>query len=393
MIKVCRRRLAAACGAIILGSVFVITGAMTASAQPVTTTPTTTPAPAPTLAAQISPGTIPAGGTSRFTVTIGNAASSSAVTELAFTATLPSSVTVAQQPAASTTCTGGTVTAVAGSSGIALDDGSVAKSASCAVSVNVTAAAAGTFVIRTGALSSSAGAAAGASAGPTGASATLVVQARPVVPEQVAPQQVAPQQVVSRQVVPAQVQAAAAPTWSLSFDPALAVTGGTSTLAVTITPSEATTGLAFTIDDLKGLRVAATPNITTDGCGSPTWEPAADDTALTFSAGSTNASTPCIVGVNVTGPNGTYPITTSVLTFTTPGTGSPVAPVTGTLSIGVGTTTTRPITTVPTIPSTTPQPGLANTGTSRATVLTTIGLTLLGLGAILLIASRRVSRS
>ena len=191
------------------------------------------------------------------------------------------------------------------------------------------------------------------------------------------------------------MQGAAAPTWALAFDPALAATGGTSTLTVTITPSEATSGLAFTIDDLKGLRVAATPNVTTDGCGSPTWSPAADDTALTFSAGSTNASTPCIVGVNVTGPNGTYPITTSVLTFTTPGTGSPVAPVTGTLSIGAGTTTTLPISTVPTIPSTIPQPGqLARTGTSRATVLTTIGLTLLGLGAVLLVTSRRrLSRS
>jgi hypothetical protein len=391
MITVCRRRLAGACGAVVLGSVLVITGAMTASAQPVTTTP----APPPTLAAQISPGTIPAGGTARFTVTVGNTASSSAVTELAFTATLPSGVTVAQQPAASTTCTGGVVTAVAGSSGIALDDGSVPKSASCAVSVNVTAASAGTFVIRTGALSSSVGAVAGASASPAGgASATLVVQARPVVPEQVVAPQVVPQQAVAQPIFPAQVQGTAAPTWTLSFDPALAVTGGTSTLAVTITPSAATSGLAFTIDDLKGLRVAATPNVTTDGCGSPTWSPTADATALTFSGGSTNASTPCIVGVNVTGPNGTYPITTSVLTFTTPATGSPVAPVTGTLSIGAGTTTTRPITTVPTIPSTTPLPGqLARTGTSRAAVLTTIGLTLLGLGAVLLIASRRLSRS
>jgi len=61
-----------------------------------------------------------------------------------------------------------------------------------------------------------------------------------------------------------------------------------------------------------------------------------------------------------------------------------------TLTIGSGSTTTLPTATVPTIPTVTPTPGqLANTGTSRGTVLTAIGLTLLGLGTSMVIASRR----
>lgn len=385
-----RRRPAGAISAIVLGSAFLVAGTISVSAAQVSTTP----APTPTLSAQFAPSTITAGNVSRLTVTVDNSASTSAANALSFTATLSSGLTVAAQPAPSTTCTGSTVTAAPGSSSVSLSSGTVPASSSCAVSVSVAAPAAGSFVVQTSELRST-----------PSTPSTLPTPSTPSTPSNVTTPSsasatmatvstgtsagVSATLVVQAPIVAAQVQAPAAPTWTLIFDPAVAATGATSKLTVIITPSEATSGLQFTIADLKGLKVATTPDNTTIGCdvnGSPTWSPAADATTLTFSNGSTNETSPCVVAVNVTGPDGTYTVTTSELTFAAPP-GSPVAAVSGTLTMGTS-ATTLPITTVPTIATVTPAQ-LANTGTSRATVLTAGGLTFLAIGVSLVIASRR----
>jgi uncharacterized repeat protein (TIGR01451 family) len=64
---------------------------------------------------------------------------------------------VAPTPNASTDCTGGTITAVAGSGTISYTGGSVAAGATCTVSVDVTAPANGTYTNTSGVLTSSDG--------------------------------------------------------------------------------------------------------------------------------------------------------------------------------------------------------------------------------------------
>jgi uncharacterized repeat protein (TIGR01451 family) len=111
----------------------------------------------PALAKAFGPGTIIGGGISTLTFTIDNTAASVAATGIGFTDNLPAGMVVATPANASTTCTGGTLTAVSGSGVITYNSGTVAAGSSCTVSADVTAAAPGTYVNTTGSLSSSLG--------------------------------------------------------------------------------------------------------------------------------------------------------------------------------------------------------------------------------------------
>lgn len=91
------------------------------------------------------------------TFTIDNTGSSLSATGLDFTDNLPAGLTVATPPDAVTTCTGGTLGAVAGSGIVSYSGGSVVAGASCTISVDVVATAAGNFVNTTGDLTSSLG--------------------------------------------------------------------------------------------------------------------------------------------------------------------------------------------------------------------------------------------
>ena len=66
-----------------------------------------------------------------------------AATSLDFSNNLPAGVTVATPPTASTTCTGGTLTATNGANSLAYTGGTVSAGASCTVSVDVTASTTG----------------------------------------------------------------------------------------------------------------------------------------------------------------------------------------------------------------------------------------------------------
>lgn len=111
-----------------------------------------------------------------------------------------------------------------------------------------------------------------------------------------------------------------------AFSPNPIPVGGLSTLTFTITnPNAGTTltGVAFTDTFPAGMQVAATPNATTTGCGSPTYAPAAGNTSVTFSGGTIAASGTCTVTVDVTATTaGTKVNTTGNVTSTNGGTGN-----------------------------------------------------------------------
>ena len=103
-----------------------------------------------------------------------------AASALDFTDNLPASVVVATPASASTTCSGGTLTAAAGSGVITYTGGSVAAGASCTVVVDVTSVTPGAHVNTSGDLTSSSG-----NSGP--ATDTLNVQAPPTFTKDFAP--------------------------------------------------------------------------------------------------------------------------------------------------------------------------------------------------------------
>ena len=113
--------------------------------------------PPPTFAKSFTPALILTGGSSTLDFTIDNSAAAAAAGALAFIDSLPAGLVVATPANAASTCTGGTLTAVAGSGSIAYTGGSVASGSQCSVSVDVTALAPGTMVNTTGDLTSSLG--------------------------------------------------------------------------------------------------------------------------------------------------------------------------------------------------------------------------------------------
>lgn len=133
---------------------------------------------APTVTKVFAPATIIVGATSVLTISVNNPnASASSLTSI-FTDTLPTGVLVAATPGATTTC-GGAVSATAGGSTVSLATGSTLPAGTCTISVNVTAAAAGTYVnsIPVGALQTSAG----SNAAPATASLVVTPAACPVI--------------------------------------------------------------------------------------------------------------------------------------------------------------------------------------------------------------------
>ncbi|MCA9127265.1 MAG: DUF11 domain-containing protein, partial [Planctomycetales bacterium] len=113
--------------------------------------------PPPTFGATFSPATIGQGEITTLTFTVDNSASALAATNLSFTDNLPAGVVIAATPNASSTLTGGTLAAAAGATSISFVGGSLAAGATGTISVDVTSAAAGTFINSTGDLTSSSG--------------------------------------------------------------------------------------------------------------------------------------------------------------------------------------------------------------------------------------------
>ena len=97
----------------------------------------------PTLAKSFSPNPVGIGVTSVLTITLTNP-NASAITGAAFTDTYPAGLVNTAAAGGATTC-GGVVTAANNAGSVALSGGTIPASGSCTVTVNVTAAAAGSY--------------------------------------------------------------------------------------------------------------------------------------------------------------------------------------------------------------------------------------------------------
>jgi|GEM_PF-1063801 len=111
----------------------------------------------PTFTKAFSPDAIIAGTVSTLTFTIDNSVASIDAMALDFTDVFPAGLVVATPPNASTTCTGGVVTALAGSGTVSYTGGTAAASSSCTVSVDTTTTIGGAYANTTGDLTSSLG--------------------------------------------------------------------------------------------------------------------------------------------------------------------------------------------------------------------------------------------
>ncbi|WP_376695242.1 DUF7933 domain-containing protein [Wenzhouxiangella sp. EGI_FJ10305] len=113
--------------------------------------------PAPAFDKTFSPTTVLVGDVSVLTFNIDNGASVISADDLDFTDNLPAGLEVASPPSASTTCTGGTLTAVAGAASLSYTGGSVAAGATCTVSLDIAGNTPGSQINTSGALTSSLG--------------------------------------------------------------------------------------------------------------------------------------------------------------------------------------------------------------------------------------------
>jgi LPXTG-site transpeptidase (sortase) family protein len=247
-----------------------------------------TPTPA-TMSKTFSPAAVAAGAASTLTFVLSNPNTGVAFTGVSFTDTLPSGLTVASGSSAQ--C-GGTLTTTAPRT-ISFSGGTLAAGASCSVSVTVTAAASGIYDNISGFVSSTEG---GLNTGSTGVAVASLTALQP-------------------------------PSISKLFAPNPILAGSTSRLTFTITNpnlNNSLSGIQFS-DTLPSspaqMQVAATPNATTSGCGSPTFAPAANATSITFTNGAIAAGGTCTISVIVTAPIvGSYVNTSGAVQATVSGT-------------------------------------------------------------------------
>jgi uncharacterized repeat protein (TIGR01451 family) len=224
-----------------------------------------------------SPSTIAAGGTSTLTITLQNPNTTTAVSGIAFTDTYPAGLANTGTPSVTSNC-GGTVTAAANGGSLSLTGGSLAASASCTITVQVTSATPGTLTNVTGAIT-----AANAPPEAVGLSGDLVVLARP--------------------------------TATKAFGAATIPPGGSTTLTVTVSNPNATplTGLAFTdtFPTAPGAMTLFTGG-STNTCGGTLTDDGggalnAGDAGIRLTGGTVPAGGSCAVAVNVTATiPGTY---------------------------------------------------------------------------------------
>ncbi|MBW4982658.1 hypothetical protein KZZ07_08900 [Mameliella sp. CS4] len=197
------------------------------------------------------------------TFTIDNSTSIIDATALDFTDSLPAGVQVAATPAASTTCTGGTLTATGGAGSVTYTGGTVAAGATCTVAVNVTGTAVGAQVNTSGDLTSSLG-----NSGTASDTVTVVPQ----------------------------------PGFTKVFAPDTINLGQSSTLTFTVDNSGSVldaTALDFTDPLPTDLVVATAPNASTT-CTGGTLTATAGTGSISYTGGTATAGASCTVSVDVT---------------------------------------------------------------------------------------------
>jgi uncharacterized repeat protein (TIGR01451 family) len=221
----------------------------------------TVPAP-PSIAKAFSPNPMGSGGSSLLTLTLTNP-NASAIAGVAFDDIYPSGLLNALLPQVSNSCGGSVTGGLPLGDRIGLAGASLPANGSCTVSVRVTAAANGSYVNTTGAVTS-------ADTGPgNSASATLTVAANPTI--------------------------------SKAFSPSTIATGATSTLTLTLSNSFLTplSGVAVTDTFPSGLVVAAAPALS-NGCGGSVSGASAGSGSISLSGATLAGLSSCTLTIAVT---------------------------------------------------------------------------------------------
>jgi LPXTG-site transpeptidase (sortase) family protein len=230
-----------------------------------------------TINKSFSPSTVMVGGESTMTVTLKNPTGSD-YTDVSFTDTLPSGMTVVAGSMA-TTCNKGAVNGVvttnASSGTVVLSGGVVTAGTTCSVTAKVTIAVAGSYTntLPAGSLT----------IGTTGITNVLAATANL-----------------------SSYGNGQGLSGSKSFSPKNIAVGGTSRLTISLrAPSDVTALTNVTLVDAlpSGVEVASTPSVTASNCGSPTFSPQAGDTSLSFSGGTIQSGATCSFSVMVTAAN------------------------------------------------------------------------------------------
>ncbi|HEY1464868.1 MAG TPA: hypothetical protein VGF44_15740, partial [Terriglobales bacterium] len=222
-----------------------------------------TVATAPSIAKAFGVTNIPLNGTTSLSFTITNpSANTFPLTGIAFTDSLPAGLNIATQPNLTNSC-GGTASAVAGDTSVALANGTIASGAACSVSVNVTGTTIGSKNNSVTVTSNEAG------TGNT-ANATVTVNSPPTI--------------------------------SKAFSATSIPLNGSTLLTFTLQNNNsgtALTGVGFTDTLPSGLIVSAANGLTGVCGGTVTAAPGTD--TVNLSGGNLPANGSCTIGVNVMG--------------------------------------------------------------------------------------------
>jgi uncharacterized repeat protein (TIGR01451 family)/fimbrial isopeptide formation D2 family protein len=243
----------------------------------------------PTITKAFGAASILLNASTSLTFNISNPNTNLALTGVAFTDTLPAGLQVATPSGLTSSC-GGTATAAAGSGSISLTGGSLAASASCTISLNVTGVAAGVENNTTGPISSNE-----SGAGATSNTASITVIGPPSI--------------------------------SKAFGAASINLNATTTLTFTITNPNATvalSGVGFG-DTLPAGLAVANPNGLTGSCGSGTITTGSVSgfSVVNLANGTIAAGGSCTFSVNVVGTSGGHKTnTTGIVTSSNAGSGN-----------------------------------------------------------------------
>ncbi|HEY2234791.1 MAG TPA: hypothetical protein VGK01_15065, partial [Candidatus Angelobacter sp.] len=140
---------------------------------------------APTIQKAFGAASIPLNGSTSLSFTITNPNTTTALTGVAFSDTLPAGLVISTPNGLTGTCGAGTITATAGTNAISLSGGTIAASGSCTFSINVTGTAAGLQTNTTGNVTSTEGGTGGT------ATASVKVEAPPSIAKVFAPSSIA----------------------------------------------------------------------------------------------------------------------------------------------------------------------------------------------------------
>jgi len=232
---------------------------------------------APTVSVAYGVASIQTGASTTLTTTITNT-SAQALSGVALTNRLPTGLSVALTPSASTSCAGATVTAAASGTGIAISGGSIAAGASCTFVANVTSNTPGSYVdtVPVSAIASTQGL-----TNTSSATATLTVLQLPTVTQGLSLSAISP---------------GATTVWTVTL-------GNSNASAITLSSA-----LTISLPTLPGnLVIAATPGVSKTCTGTVTATAGAG--SMTYANSASIPAGGCSISVNLTAtPLGSYTI-------------------------------------------------------------------------------------